>query len=427
MNKLFIIDSKNEIRKDYSPKLCIRTNQMDKQNVNLELSLSHNNSESSISSKKIMKVPEERFRKQTSINILSTEPSFDANLNSNSNYIIGNMNEKEFIGKKTKFKVNKVSKEKNRNKFVIYNFENLLKKKTESLNLEELNSPNKSKNKKNKYKNLNLNEGRWSEEEHHKFMKAVVDHGKNWKVVQKCVVSRDIAQTRSHAQKFVIRLKSIKNEKFDLSSEKINNIIEIIKVIKDQFKGDNKEKEKQYIYDSLLYLDRINPGNKKQINRNSTNNNISRKDNNINNEKNNKNEIDNNNNILNKDKFKIVKENNNLETNNKKNEQTEEQMNKQLLKEKEMFKGEFLNKEEDEQNENGLLENCNIEEGYNNDYSEYYYSEPVKDKYVFHDGYIYNIDDAICHNYNILSTYKKNYNFVYNSERSNFINRNFFS
>ena len=43
------------------------------------------------------------------------------------------------------------------------------------------------------------NSGRWTDEEHERFLKALETFGKNWNCVHKFVGSRSSAQTRSHA------------------------------------------------------------------------------------------------------------------------------------------------------------------------------------------------------------------------------------
>jgi SHAQKYF class myb-like DNA-binding protein len=48
--------------------------------------------------------------------------------------------------------------------------------------------------------------GRWSKEEHQKFVQGVTKFGKNWKKVEEYIGTRTGAQIRSHAQKFFIRL-----------------------------------------------------------------------------------------------------------------------------------------------------------------------------------------------------------------------------
>ncbi len=51
-----------------------------------------------------------------------------------------------------------------------------------------------------------LNNGRWTDEEHSKFLEAINLYGKNWSKVHKYIGSRSSAQTRSHAQKYFNKL-----------------------------------------------------------------------------------------------------------------------------------------------------------------------------------------------------------------------------
>lgn len=44
-----------------------------------------------------------------------------------------------------------------------------------------------------------LNQGRWTISEHHKFLKALKIHGKEWRKVQEEVETRTSTQARSHA------------------------------------------------------------------------------------------------------------------------------------------------------------------------------------------------------------------------------------
>ena len=56
--------------------------------------------------------------------------------------------------------------------------------------------------------------GRWTKEEHTRFIDAIIKYGNDWKKVQRHVATRTSTQARSHAQKFLMKLKR---------SEKIRN------------------------------------------------------------------------------------------------------------------------------------------------------------------------------------------------------------
>ena len=51
------------------------------------------------------------------------------------------------------------------------------------------------------------NNGRWDKEEQKRFAEAVLKYGNDWKKIQNHVFSRNITQVRSHAQKFLMKLK----------------------------------------------------------------------------------------------------------------------------------------------------------------------------------------------------------------------------
>ena len=55
----------------------------------------------------------------------------------------------------------------------------------------------------------NSNNGRWGKEEQKRFAEAVLNFGNDWKKIQNHVYSRNITQVRSHAQKFLMKLKEI--------------------------------------------------------------------------------------------------------------------------------------------------------------------------------------------------------------------------
>lgn len=51
-----------------------------------------------------------------------------------------------------------------------------------------------------------LSNGRWTKDEHQRFVEAIKIYGKNWKKVEDYIGTRTGAQIRSHAQKFFLRL-----------------------------------------------------------------------------------------------------------------------------------------------------------------------------------------------------------------------------
>ncbi len=53
----------------------------------------------------------------------------------------------------------------------------------------------------------NSNGGRWDKDEQKRFAEAVLKYGNDWKKIQNHISSRNITQVRSHAQKFLMKLK----------------------------------------------------------------------------------------------------------------------------------------------------------------------------------------------------------------------------
>ena len=82
--------------------------------------------------------------------------------------------------------------------------------------------------------NFISNEGRWSEEEHEKFLEGIVIYGINWKRVKTLIETRTNRQVRSHAQKFFYKMKLCKDESLgiDFTSNTIRNLRDMINHIK---------------------------------------------------------------------------------------------------------------------------------------------------------------------------------------------------
>ncbi len=79
---------------------------------------------------------------------------------------------------------------------------------------------NKSDNKIYKCK---FNNGRWSDDEHKKFLKGIIEYGNKWKKIQNIIITRSSTQARSHAQKFFLKIKNdLKLKKNNLIKDSIN-------------------------------------------------------------------------------------------------------------------------------------------------------------------------------------------------------------
>ena len=73
--------------------------------------------------------------------------------------------------------------------------------------------------------------GRWSKEEHDKFIEGIIKFGNDWKKVQNYVSTRSSTQARSHAQKFLLKLRNneyLKKNNIDLSLS-WSKVIQLIK------------------------------------------------------------------------------------------------------------------------------------------------------------------------------------------------------
>ena len=79
----------------------------------------------------------------------------------------------------------------------------------ENLNNIESNSPINCNLSNDLNSNNQYNTGRWTEEEHNKFIEGILEYGNEWKKVQQIIKTRSSTQARSHAQKFFLRVKKI--------------------------------------------------------------------------------------------------------------------------------------------------------------------------------------------------------------------------
>jgi len=132
----------------------------------------------------------------------------------------------------------------------------------------------KKESKKKSSDNFISNEGRWSEEEHEKFLEGIALYGINWKKVKTLIRTRTLIQVRSHAQKFYQKMKVCKDEilGIDFTLNSVCNIRDMINQIKNnninyniinifKYLEDNREKPKKYKNISLKKSELINQSN----------------------------------------------------------------------------------------------------------------------------------------------------------------------
>lgn len=68
--------------------------------------------------------------------------------------------------------------------------------------------------------------GRWTSDEHRRFIEAILKYGNEWRKVQKHVGTRSSTQARSHAQKFFAKVKRSGNEG-EIDKELLKNLEEL--------------------------------------------------------------------------------------------------------------------------------------------------------------------------------------------------------
>ena len=128
--------------------------------------------------------------------------------------------------------------------------------------------------------NSNLNEfhsGRWTNEEHNKFIEGILKYGNEWKKVQNIIKTRSSTQARSHAQKFFLRLKKIVNQETLNNKDKLlNYIINSCDKPKDSFNISNQQKEKlmMVIRANLKSEEYLNKSEKEILNSNKKTNSL---------------------------------------------------------------------------------------------------------------------------------------------------------
>jgi SHAQKYF class myb-like DNA-binding protein len=106
-----------------------------------------------------------------------------------------------------------------------------------------------------------FNTGRWQQDEHERFIEAILKFGNEWKKVQKYVKTRSSTQARSHAQKFLYKvnksnlldldinltknsLKSLHDLENKLEEDKFANAVKVLNLI--GFEKTSSSKSKLY-------------------------------------------------------------------------------------------------------------------------------------------------------------------------------------
>ena len=79
--------------------------------------------------------------------------------------------------------------------------------------------------------NVKLNRGRWSEEEHNKFLEGLVIYGPKWKKLGNLIKTRSLCQIRSHNQKFFLKMKLCKDKNLNIDFT-LNSILSLGDMIK---------------------------------------------------------------------------------------------------------------------------------------------------------------------------------------------------
>jgi SHAQKYF class myb-like DNA-binding protein len=87
-----------------------------------------------------------------------------------------------------------------------------------------------------------IEKGKWTREEHRKFIVAILTYGNNWKKVQKFIKTRSCSQARSHAQKFLNKLKHVNFVDF-----KVTSSLSSISVLQEYILILNKEEKQKFV------------------------------------------------------------------------------------------------------------------------------------------------------------------------------------
>ena len=126
--------------------------------------------------------------------------------------------------------------------------------------------------------------GRWSRDEHKKFIEAIIKFGNNWKEVQEYVNTRTSTQARSHAQKFFEKIKKNNTLKFfdSLDSDYSENFTNATILQLHKSYGNKSKSEINSIVNKFLSLEYDLPKKRRKMMNNNLNG-IAKKKNNGNN------------------------------------------------------------------------------------------------------------------------------------------------
>ena len=419
MKNLFVIHKIDNIKKDEKKEIfqCMSPKESEKIYPTLKLSETQLNATNNLPTTTSNSSSDSR---KYSLNMLSPEPSsFNLNISSNSNTNLNDTN--QFLGKKIKFNFDIIKDNLgNIEKDEINQKDNIINEKTEKNNFFKLDSlESKKKTKRHKETNSFLNEGRWSTEEHIRFIEGLVEYGKNWKNVQKCVGTRSTAQARSHAQKFLLKLKMVNcpHLNIDLTNNQIKSLSGVIEEIKR--KNKNNEKEKKFIIDYLKILSDIITNENKEIYKKRNKNTKLKFDSKKSKEIINSNKIDlNENNIDNFSKNINLNEENSKEINIE-NYEGKKSQNKSIDIDNIKNNDYFENENKEAENKLEIEKSINLIEN-EEDYQ-------LNKKLIFDDGIAFYSDNTDYFYWNNIRLRIKDYFYNRNFESLSIINTNFFS
>lgn len=96
-------------------------------------------------------------------------------------------------------------------------------------------------------KKMPFNSGRWKEDEHKRFIEAILLYGNEWKNIQKHIHSRSSTQSRSHSQKFFLKIKSSQSMILNVKDPCLASLCQAAKKLSD--------KERESLIEHLISLE----------------------------------------------------------------------------------------------------------------------------------------------------------------------------